>query len=32
VVRDDRRPHHTSGVLVGDGVLDAFLTEVLDAS
>ncbi|MFC4855250.1 beta-N-acetylglucosaminidase domain-containing protein [Actinophytocola glycyrrhizae] len=31
-VRDDRRPHRKTGVLVGDGVLDAFLTEVLDAS
>jgi hyaluronoglucosaminidase len=31
-VRDDRSPHRTVGVLVGDGVLDEFLTEMLDAS
>jgi hypothetical protein len=31
-VRDDRHPHRTTGVRVGDGVLDVFLTEVLDAS
>ena len=31
-VRDDRHPHRTTGVLVGDGVLDAFVEEVLDAS
>ncbi len=30
-VRDDRHPHRTVGVLVGDGVLDTFLTEMLDA-
>ncbi|GAB1516513.1 protein O-GlcNAcase [Actinophytocola sp. KF-1] len=31
-VRDDRRPHHKKGVLVGDGVLDVFVTAVLDGS
>lgn len=31
-VRDDRSPHRKESVHVGDGVLDAFLTEVLDAS
>ena len=31
-VRDDRRPHHKAGVHVGDGVLDAFVTAVLDGS
>jgi hyaluronoglucosaminidase len=31
-VRDDRLPHRTVGVLVGDGVLDTFVAEVLDAS
>ncbi|MBB4909778.1 beta-N-acetylhexosaminidase family protein [Actinophytocola algeriensis] len=30
-VRDDRHPHRTTGVLVGDGVLDVFLMAVLDA-
>lgn len=28
-VRDDRHPHRTVGVLVGDGVLDTFVAEVL---
>jgi hyaluronoglucosaminidase len=31
-VRDDRHPHRTVGVLVGDGVVDTFLAEMLDAS
>ncbi len=31
-VRDDRLPHRTVGVLVGDGVLDTFVAAVLDAS
>lgn len=31
-VRDDRSPHRKEGVHVGDGVLDTFLSEVLDGS
>ncbi len=31
-VRDDRHPHRTVGVLVGDGVLDEFVAAALDVS